>query len=800
MYLNVLDSKNYICLVSAKIQRKPMYPIRTSPRSRINIHTKLGSNHLELANLWTHIWTTQDLCLPQCRRCVLSFSDYVLQGNNPAWHTTILCQNSTIRHLNVLDMQRGEKHGEDASASEAFQFSFFGDLSAVDGDLGGALEEGLDAPPEEEGLVDGLEEEEETEDLSYASMFANLLGKGDGVLEDTDDDPLVGLLTEQPGNGLSSSTIEEITHSNAFSTGSIALGGLLTASVPTHDQPAGFGMSRGVLEMPFPSPPQQLIQPHSGGSVLTAHDLEAQLRAGVHQGPSQLVAPQVAQQQKGVFTPEMIMQQQQQQQAPPRPPQPPPMMQSPIMTHQGPPQGPPGGLPGGPPRPPQGPWQVRPPPPPVAQMHPAQNNGMPPAANLSSNLAQRLKALNLAEKTSPVKKMATKRMSSSWCMTREEIDSILFMQSKALHMAPPYLEDYYYQAFLDKYYDNKNSETFAPESVRELAPTEKVASESVAFVKLDGLGRVAFSNIRRPRPLMDLSVDAKVDGSDGDNPQVKRLDQEPALAARIMIEDCMALILDVQDVDRIFIASGGVGIENEDALKQRRVLLVEGLASSLRISETPQGDSDGVFLRLMGRNKGRILATRSLKIVYPPKQMKGVEPNFRILWALMRQLATIFRSNTIKPTDRETIDTLSALAKSLMDIMSKISSPHALGDAIVAMTHGPLFGDVTSFFAPGQGPSDTDRKPWMCDVIAALLSRGAEIGLHNTVSDSKHSNSWSSAIQSIFQELEAYLRGCKTAKDAKKSIPVPLIGQQFMIHFTQKQKDAIQTLLLDMGV
>lgn len=682
----------------------------------------------------------------------------------------------------MLDMQRGGKHGEDASASEAFQFSFFGDLSAVDGDLGGALEEGLDAPPEEEGLVDGLEEVE-TEDLSYASMFANLLGKGDGVLEDTDDDPLVDLLAEQPGDNLSSSTIEGITQSNAFSTGSIALGGLLTASVPTHEQPTGFGMSRGVLEMPFPSPPQQLLQPHSGCSVLTAHDLEAQLRAGVHQGQSQLIAPQVAQQQRGVFTPEMIMQQQQQQQAPPRPPPPSHMMQSPI-PHQG---------------PPQGPWQVRPPPPPVAQMHPAQNNGMPPAADLSSSLAQRLKALNLAEKTSPVKKMPPKRTSSSWCMTREEIDSILFMQSKALHMAPPYLEDYYYQAFLDKYYDNKNSETFAPESVRELAPTEKVASESVAFVKLDGLGRVAFSNIRRPRPLMDLSVDATVDGSDGD-PQVKRLDQEPALAARIMIEDCMALILDVQDVDRIFIASGGVGIENKDALKQRRVLLVEGLASSLRISETPQGDSDGVFLRLMGRNKGRILAARSLKIVYPPKQMKGVEPNFRILWALMRQLATIFRSNTIKPTDSETIDTISALAKSLMDVMSKLSSPHALGDAIVAMTHGPLFGDMTSFFAPGQGPADTDRKPWMCDVIAALLSRGAEIGLHNTVSDSKHSNSWSSAIQSIFQELEAYLRVCKTAKDAKKSIPVPLIGQQFMTHFTNKQKDTIQTLLLDIGV
>ncbi len=37
----------------------------------------------------------------------------------------------------------------------------------------------------------------------------------------------------------------------------------------------------------------------------------------------------------------------------------------------------------------------------------------------------------------------------------------------------------------------------------------------------------------------------------------KPLEQEPLLAARIMIEDCMALLLDVEDIDRIFVAAGG---------------------------------------------------------------------------------------------------------------------------------------------------------------------------------------------------------------------------------------------------
>lgn len=35
------------------------------------------------------------------------------------------------------------------------------------------------------------------------------------------------------------------------------------------------------------------------------------------------------------------------------------------------------------------------------------------------------------------------------------------------------------------------------------------------------------------------------------------LEQEPMLAARIMVEDCMCLILDVLDIDQIFVAAGG---------------------------------------------------------------------------------------------------------------------------------------------------------------------------------------------------------------------------------------------------
>jgi len=51
--------------------------------------------------------------------------------------------------------------------------------------------------------------------------------------------------------------------------------------------------------------------------------------------------------------------------------------------------------------------------------------------------------------------------------------------------------------------------------------------------------------------------------------RAKPLEQEPQLAARIVIEDCMCLLLDVDDIDRVWAASGGQR-EDEHLLRQRR--------------------------------------------------------------------------------------------------------------------------------------------------------------------------------------------------------------------------------------
>jgi hypothetical protein len=60
------------------------------------------------------------------------------------------------------------------------------------------------------------------------------------------------------------------------------------------------------------------------------------------------------------------------------------------------------------------------------------------------------------------------------------------------------------QAFINKHFKGCNTRWFAPERIRELAPSERGERGAATFVSLEGLGKIPFSNIRRPKPLMDV--------------------------------------------------------------------------------------------------------------------------------------------------------------------------------------------------------------------------------------------------------------------------------------------------------
>lgn len=66
-----------------------------------------------------------------------------------------------------------------------------------------------------------------------------------------------------------------------------------------------------------------------------------------------------------------------------------------------------------------------------------------------------------------------------------------------------------------KHRGGRNARWFAPEGLRELAPAERIGAAPATYVALQGLGKVAHANIRRPKPLMDVADAPKADGAGG---------------------------------------------------------------------------------------------------------------------------------------------------------------------------------------------------------------------------------------------------------------------------------------------
>lgn len=107
----------------------------------------------------------------------------------------------------------------------------------------------------------------------------------------------------------------------------------------------------------------------------------------------------------------------------------------------------------------------------------------------------------------------------------------------------------------------------------------------------------------------------------------KPLEEEPLLAARIVIEDCMCLLLDVDDIDRV-LKNHFRGREDEQtaSLRVRRIVLLDAMANSLRLPHTSvlkvggevgEEEADAVLRRLSGLLKGRKLVSRFLRYVSP---------------------------------------------------------------------------------------------------------------------------------------------------------------------------------------
>lgn len=248
---------------------------------------------------------------------------------------------------------------------------------------------------------------------------------------------------------------------------------------------------------PMPMPPGVMPTPHQQRKVLSVAELEAQLLAKAPTAPGPAPPP---------MTPSFL------QQAAGPAQQPPPPQQQQQQQQQGQQQ---------PPAPARGPWKILAPPPSsgaglAAIQQEQQQEGSNRAAMQERMQQYAATPMGLQNRHRdpyrvqlPAPRAPRRPQYSGSMMDKEEIDRILSIQWSAVHTQAPYLEDFYYQAFVFKYFGGANAGSFAPEALRDidLDPGHKPGHDSVAFVQLEGLGKVAFSNIRRPRPLMEIDPD-----------------------------------------------------------------------------------------------------------------------------------------------------------------------------------------------------------------------------------------------------------------------------------------------------
>ncbi|KAK6157911.1 hypothetical protein DH2020_012159 [Rehmannia glutinosa] len=285
-------------------------------------------------------------------------------------------------------------------------------------------------------------------------------------------------------------------------------------------------------------------------------------------------------------------------------------------------------------------------------------------------------------------------------MTAEEIESILKMQHAATHGNDPYLDDYYHQARLAK----KSAETrsryrFCPPHQREQSSRSRNSTESQPHLHVDALGRVCFSSVRRPSPLLEVepSPPACGDGNAEQKLFEKPLEKEPMLAARVTIEDGLCLLLEVDDIDRLLQFTQPQ--DGGSQLRRKRHVLLEGLAASLQLVDPlgKTGNSVGlspkddiVFLRIVSLSKGRKLISKFLQLLLPGSELARI-----VCMAIFRHLRFLFGG---LPSEAEAANTINDLAKKVSLCVSgmDLNSLSACLAAVVCSSEQPPLRPVGS--------------------------------------------------------------------------------------------------------
>lgn len=336
-------------------------------------------------------------------------------------------------------------------------------------------------------------------------------------------------------------------------------------------------------------------------------------------------------------------------------------------------------------------------------------------------------------------------------MTSDEIEYILRMQLAATHSNDPYVEDYYHQACLAKKSSGaKLKHHFCPTQLRDLPPRARANAEPHAFLQVDALGRVPFSSIRRPRPLLEVEPpNLSAAGSNEQKVLEKPLEQEPMLAARVTIEDGLCLLLDVDDIDR-FLQFNQLQ-DSGTQLRRRRQVLLDGLAASLQLVDPlgKNGNSVGlaqkddlVFLRLASLPKGRKLLAKYLQLLFPGGELMRV-----VCMAIFRHLRFLFGGLPSDPAAAETTSNLARVVSVCVHGMD-LSAISACLAAVVCSSEQPPLRPLGS--SAGDGASL---------ILKSVLERATELLTDPHAASNYNINNrslWQASFDEFFGLLTKY--------------------------------------------
>ncbi|KAK3152790.1 hypothetical protein QOZ80_2BG0163650 [Eleusine coracana subsp. coracana] len=346
------------------------------------------------------------------------------------------------------------------------------------------------------------------------------------------------------------------------------------------------------------------------------------------------------------------------------------------------------------------------------------------------------------------------RMDNGWprfrskYMSTEEIENIARMQQAATHINDPYIDDYYHQACLAKKSAGAQlKHHFCPTLIRDPSSRNRSKDEPHAYLQVDALGRLPFSSIRRPRPLLDVEP-ASAPSDNIEKSASKPLDQEPMLAARITIEDGLCLLLDVDDIDRLLQFSqqqdGGLQLRN------RRQALLEKLAESLQLVDplapnknAPLSSNDDlVFLRIVALPKGRKLLSRYLELVTSGSELARIA-----CMAVFRHLRLIFGT---MPSDISTAETITKLASAISACVCRME----LSDLSAC-----LAAIVCSSLQPPLRPLGSHAGDWASVIIKSVLDRATELLTNQHLASTysiQNRALWQASFDAFFRLLTQY--------------------------------------------